>query len=178
MKTSRLLFTLAVFSAILVIGGCALFQSGLSTEEKAVLVDKAISGAGTTSTSSDSPVRTVAGGTVNVTIGNDSDFSGSQFSSEVTGSTFYSITYSSVSVKVQDEDGNDVTVVLNGTTNYAYKLQTDGTNYTYTFYFYGNVHGTVDGEAYNFEIDLKTVITADGTQYSVTITGTAGGCSK
>ncbi len=81
------------------------------------------------------------------------------------------ITYTNVSVTVQDDDGNNVTVVLNGSMNFGYKVV--GTSYTYVFY--GTVSGTVDGESFDFTIDLKTTMTFDGTTYTFTVTGTAGG---
>lgn len=156
---------MAVFFA-----GCPSSPSSLTDEEKAVLVNKAITGAGTTSSSA-SPARGITGGTLSASIGTAADMTGSAFAGEVKNTDWivFVITYANVSVTVQDDNGDNVTVILNGSMKYAYNVSSS------TYIFYGTVSGTVDGESYSFDMDLKTVMTVSGSTYTFTITGTAGG---
>ncbi len=168
----------AVFVVLVFITGCSL-SPNLTNEEKAVLVNKAITNAGTTpqskTLSKTLSAKTISSGTMTVSIGDAADMAGSAFASEVAGSGTWIvsvITYTNVSVTVQDDNGNDVNVTLNGNMKYAM----NATASTTTYIFYGTVSGAVDGESYNFEIDLKTEMTLNGDgSFSVTVTGTAGG---
>lgn len=179
------------FMVILIVGllatgffsSCSGASTSYTDEEKSVLIYKAIYGggigdAGGGSGSGAAP-RTVTGGSVTFEVGSVDDFTGSQFHADVAGwpstvdhiSMLYTLSYNNLTVTV-DDNGTEITVVLNGSIAYGFDLNM--TDVTGSIVMFGNINGSVDGDAFNFLMDLKSTITYDGSTYTVTLTGTVG----
>ena len=164
------LFAVGFFSS------CAEADTSLSDGEKAVLVQKAVTeglaGASSGSGSSGSQARTITGGTASVLTGQASDFTGSDFYisdvSTWTSAIYIQLTFDNLTVTVQDESGNMVTVTLDGSMNLGMDL---GGSPSTTIMF-GSISVTVDGENLgSYTMDLK-ISSSDNKTF--TITGTAG----
>ena len=172
------LFAVGFFSS------CKAADTGYTDEEKAVLTQKAIDeGLGEALTSggsgsSGSQARTVTGGSASYTLGDESDFVGSDFYSEIgtwTSGTqiFYKLIFDNLQITVKDNSGNNVTVVLNGSMNYLYNMVDAN---SMNIIIFGAFSTTVDGESLsNYTMDMKITVSIDGETYTYTIAGTAGG---
>ncbi|MCK5672202.1 MAG: hypothetical protein KAH95_02440 [Spirochaetales bacterium] len=151
---------------------CADADTGMSDAEKAVLINKAIDDAGT------EPKENLSSNNFDT---NNTSFSGSQFYDTDVDTwpldpplpanvNLLGLSYTNLTVAVQDDDGNNITVVLNGSINYGFYLAADS---SMTMIIFGTITGSVDGESFNFAMDLKTSYSDADKTY--TITGTAGG---
>jgi len=152
------LFAVGFFSS------CAEADTGYTDEELAVLVNRAVSTGGTASVE----------GSINST--EDAVFTGSQFNGEINGwtgtTTLFTLSYSNLNITVQDDNGNNITVVLNGSIAYGYNVAPDPDN-SITMVMFGTISGSVDGESFSLIMDLKTSISSDMSTF--TITGTING---
>lgn len=150
--------------------------------EKAALINKAITEgmSARTINGTERPIaRPVTGGglTVDDTIGKPA-FIGSEFyDSDINiwenppGQAFYfGLSYNNLTVTVQDNSGNTVTIKLDGSINYGGYIAADN---SVTIILFGSLSGSIDGDSFNFAMDLKTSTSSDLS--SLTTTGTLGG---
>ena len=171
------LFAVGFFSS------CAEADTGTSytDEEKAVLINKAITEGGTTARSVSGTERIIArpvtDGALSVinTVTGD-DFKGSQFYStdiNTWGSSppvlYYDLIYKNLTITVQDSSKNAVIVIINGSINYGFYMAADK---SLTVIFFGTLTGSVDGDSFASKMDLKTRVSSDGS--TSTVTGTVG----
>jgi len=175
---SIMVFLMVGVLAVGFFSSCKAASTSYTDAEKAVLINKAIQGGGTTARSEGTiSGREVTGGGIAVAFGSTDDFVGSQFKTEIDSwvgiSSFYTLTYTNLAVTVTDENDNPVTVVLNGSIAYGYKMAADGSSMTMVVF--GTVTGTVGEDPFNFDIDLKSDVTVSGSTTTLILTGTAGG---
>ena len=90
---------------------------------------------------------------------------------------YSSLTYNNFHVTVQNSDGNNVVVILDGsvTWGFTFTLDSQTGDFNYKMIFYGSTSGTIDGESFkSFTIDLKYTATYNNTDktFSGSIVGT------